>query len=407
MNTLTPTTGLSRIKRRSLLAGSLGSVALAAVGCGGSGGDNTAGIGTGGTGSFTSGAIHGFGSIVVNHIRYNDTAAQIVADNGSPISNAGLRLGMVVDINGSQISTNASTGQRQANATHIKVRSEIEGPITAIDTAAGTITVLGQRVRATPNTVFDDDLRGGLQALRVGQLVEVHGFWVQNGQYTATRIDGESSLSRYKLRGVISQLNTAAHTFKVGNLLINYAQLAARVAPLSDGQHVRLELLPTPVGNTWRASSLQTASRAINLPGGNGLQAEIEGYITAFTSAQRFSVNGIEVDARNVRNLPTGLALGQRVEVEGTLAAGLLTAQSVELENDRDQDDDDFEIEGRIESVNTAARTLVVRGVTVNYANARFDGGTAAQLSVGRLIGVEGRLANGGTMLVATEIEFD
>ena len=74
MNASTPTQSL--LSRRSLLAGAAASVAASLLGCGG--GDGLAGVGTGGTGSFSSGPIRGFGSIVVNGVRYDEASAQVV-----------------------------------------------------------------------------------------------------------------------------------------------------------------------------------------------------------------------------------------------------------------------------------------------------------------------------------------
>ena len=113
------------------------------------------------------------------------------------------------------------------------------------------------------------------------------------------------------------------------------------------------------------------------------------------------------VDASAVGQLPPGLAVGRRVEVEGVLSGGVLVARSVEFEDDDDDDDDEFEIEGVITSVSASARTFSVRGITVNYANARFKDGTAEQLAPGVKVEVEGQLASDGTTLLATEVEFD
>ena len=106
--------------------------------------------------------------------------------------------------------------------------------------------------------------------------------------------------------------------------------------------------------------------------------------------------------------LPAGLALGQRVEVKGVLTNGQITAREVELEDDDGGvDDGGFEIEGAITQIDTAARTFTVRGVVVNFANARFEDGTAANLVVGVKVDVKGQLASNGTVVVAQEVEFD
>ena len=394
--------------RRRLLAGGAASAALALFGCGGGGGDNMASVGSGGTGSFASGPIHGFGSIIVGGVRYDDSAARIATDAGAAATSDGLRLGMVVEVNGGDIATDPATGQRRATASTISVRSEIEGPISAIDPAAGTLAVLGQQVRVTPATVFDDDLRGGLASLAVGQIVEIYGLMNDAGQYTATRIEREDNASRYKVRGVIGSLDTAGRTFRIGGIAISYAGLANPPAGLANGQYARVELHPYNTTGTWTATRLQTTpTGAGNLPAGR-VNTELEGYITAFTSSTRFAVNGVAVDATGVARLPAGLALGQRVEVEGVLDNGTLVAREVELEDDDDGDDDGLEIEGRITSVDPAAQAFVVRGVTIRHgAGTRFKGGTPARIAVGVKVEVKGQLSPDGATLLASEVEFD
>lgn len=403
-----PTPPASSAHRR-LLVTSVASAALVLFGCGG-GGASLAGVGSGGTGSFASGPIHGFGSIIVGGVRYDDSSARIATDAGSAANSADLRLGMVVEVNGGDIATDSATGQRRATASAISVRSEIEGPIEAINPAAGTLIVLGQQVRTTTATVFDDDLRGGLASLRVGQIVEIYGLMNAAGQYTATRIDDESDARHYKLRGPVNGLDTAARTLRIGTAAVSYAGLGTPPAGLANGQYARVELLTTPGANgTWTAARLQTTLTGTgSLPATGRVNAELEGFITAFTSSTRFAVNGVEVNASGVTRLPTGLALGQRVEVEGLLEGGVLMAREVELDDDDKDDSNDLEIEGRITSAAPIANTFVVRGVTVGYdITTRFKGGAPAQLGMGVKVEVKGKLSPDGATLLASEVEFD
>lgn len=396
------------LSRRRLLATGSASAALVLFGCGGGSGDSLAGVGSGGTGSFTSGPIHGFGSIIVGGVRYDDSGARIATDSGAAAGNSDLRLGMVVEVNGSDITTNAATGQRRASASTISVRSEIEGPVTAINAAAGTLTVLGQQVGVTAATVFDDDLRGGLASLRVGQVVEIYGLMNAAGQYTATRIDDEDDARRYKLRGPISGLNTTARTFHIGGAILSFAGLSAPPAGLANGQYARVELGTTPdAAGVWTVTRLQTTpTGTANLPATGRVHVELEGFVTAYTSSTRFAVNGVAVDASGVARLPAGLQLGMRVEVEGMLDNGTLIAREVELE-DADGDDG-LEVEGSISSVSPATQSFVVRGVTIRHdAATRFIDGTPARIAVGVKVEVKGWLSADGTALSASEVEFD
>ena len=193
--------------RTALASALLAGVTLISA-CGG-GGDVVGGVGTGGTGAFSSGAIRGIGSIVVNGVRYDDSAATITDDNGNSSNSSSLKLGVVVEVQGDDIVTPA-TGLPTSNARSVVFRSEIKGPVTAVNAAAGTLTVLGQSVVVSAATVFDLNLPNGLGSVSVGGLVEVYGFVDANGVYQATRIEAEDSTSVYKIRGKLSALNTTA-----------------------------------------------------------------------------------------------------------------------------------------------------------------------------------------------------
>lgn len=399
MKPLTPT--LASPLRRRLLTGSVASATLALFGCGG--GDGFAGIGTGGTGSFTSGPIRAFGSIVVNGIHYDESRAAITDDAGQDLGSAALQLGMVVEVEGGDISTSAS-GVRRAEAATVRVRSEIQGRIAAIDLAGSRITVLGQQVRIGSATVFDRRFENGLAGLTPGQEVEIYGLLQADGQYLATRIESASG-SAHKLRGRISALNPSARSFRIGDALISYEGLDVDEQALANGRYARVQLRRSDsLSGPWTATAIRLAPSGIDAPSTGSIKAEIEGYITDFSSSTRFSVNGMPVDASQVSRLPAGLGLGSRVEVEGRLEDGLLRARSVELKGD----DDDFEIEAAISHIDTQARRFILAGlVDVDYARARIKGGSADRLQVGSRVEVEGYLAADGHTLVATEVEFE
>ena len=94
---------------------------LALAGCGGGG--ELAGVDSGGTGSFAVGTISGFGSLVVNDIRYDDRAATVQDAYGTVRTRAELRLGMVVEVEGSAL-TAAPAGslhEREGVASEIRI----------------------------------------------------------------------------------------------------------------------------------------------------------------------------------------------------------------------------------------------------------------------------------------------
>ena len=272
------------------------------------------------------------------------------------------------------------------------------------------MNLLGQTVVVSASTVFDDSLAGGLAAITTGRVLEVHAVYdAATGQYRATRIEPESSVTFYKLRGPVSALDTTAKTFQIGGAKINYAGVAAANLPsnLANGQTLRVLLQTAQVNGEWVASSLRSGVRKVD----DNSHAHLRGTITSWTSATQFSVNGQAVDASRAvfDDGRDGVVLGAAVEVEGTVSNGVLVASKVELESRHSNDDDHgTELHGQISSLNATAKTFVLRGVTVSYAgNVSYDRGSAANLAANVKVEVRGALASDGVTLNATRIKFE
>ena len=90
---MTPTPKTSRARLARLLLAALGAFLF---GCGG-------GVGTGGTGSYGAAPIDGFGSIFVGGIEFDDSAATRLDEDGQPLADGELRLGMTVQVEGGPV----------------------------------------------------------------------------------------------------------------------------------------------------------------------------------------------------------------------------------------------------------------------------------------------------------------
>ena len=392
---------LRQTTRRSALLLAIAFVLLA--GCGGVDSGGT-GVGQSGQPTYAAGPITGFGSIVVNGVHYDESVAEVFDDEGLLRSRDDLKLGMLTEVFASAVVSGTSGPSATASAVHYG--SQIVGSINSVDVPGSRFVVLGQTVRVTTSTVFDA-AAGGLVALAAGDEVEVFAqLDVSTQSYVATRIERRSNLALYKLRGVVSAISVADKTITVGGQLVSYASVSIidPATTLAIGTAVRATLRTARVDNAWVAASLMTGIGRV----ADRETAEVDGRIGAFTSITQFVVNGIPVDASAATfpNGSTGIVLGARVEVEGSIRNGVLLAQKVKLKSDEDAAD--FELSGTISAPDPGSMTFVVRGVTVVYSSAtRFDNSTAADIVAGRKVEVRGALSSTGTRLAAASIHVE
>ncbi len=387
---------------------------LAACGGGGSSSPTTSSGGTSQATAFSQGPISGFGSIIVNGVRWDDSAARVEDEDGVAHDSRDLKLGMMVSVDGGSVDHSSSSGK----AMSIRFGSETKGPIDSVDLANSSFVVLGITVVVDVNTVFDASISGGVAGLDAAQVVEVHGiFDAANNRITATRVEREDSTSNYKMRGTITAIDLTAKTFLLGTQKVSFAALAALPSWVAEGVQAKAVLSTTPdsAGN-WVATKLRPIGTSVE----DRSEAEVEGSITAFTSATEFEVNGMKVDASKA-TLPadtSGMGLGAHVEVKGAVVDGVLVATSVKLEDEGHHggggDDHggtprEFELHGTIAAgtLDATAKTFSLRGITVSFAGTvEYKDGTEASLKDGVQLEVKGTLSADGTMLDATRIEF-
>ena len=399
---------LSHTRSWRALAALIVATALA-VACGGG---SDSGVGAGGTGSplsFSQGPITGFGSIIVNGVHFDDSGASVVDDDGNALSGAqSLRLGTVVEVQGGVVTDGAAA----ASAIHVHV--DLVGPVTAAyDATSGRLAVLGQPVRVLALTALDA-FNGGAAAVPVGSVVAVSSLYDKaTGVYVATRIDPAPGAARFAIRGAPTAVDTAAHTFAIGAAAFSYGSLAPPAA-FTAGQLLRAVLATTVDGSgRWVVTAFGQALTA--LP--DGRRGGLQGVVSSAADATHFVVNGVSVDASGATVTPAGTAIAvqSRVEVHGTIVAGVLVATTVEVDaSDDGQDDhgghggDRFQIVGAILGLDTVHQTLTMRGpTTVSYATASFTSGTSADLAVGKAIEVRGNLSTDGSQVIATRIKFE
>ena len=375
------------------------------------GGNDPGGIGSGGTGaapSISLGSIRGFGSVIVNGVRFDESRAVIQDDDGEPFGIGRLRIGMVVEVRGSA-DRSAATG----TATRIKVLADVFGPAQSVDAAANSLVAMGITVKPSAETVFEGV--NSLAELQAGDMLEISGFLDRaTGLLAATRIEKELPFVTgvtIKSKGVVGIVNPVSRTFTVSALTIDYshAQLgnlgAGVTAPVA-GSVVKVTGSRLPVGNVWQADAVQGVQAADTTGVAIGY---VEGQISEYVSPSNFEIEGLKVNASAAifaNGTSVDLAGGVKVLAVGPLLAGILQASTVDIRQRDQRAGIEFEISGSITDFVSAAN-FKVRNTLIDASDpaVRYSHGTAATLANGRKVEIHGRIQ--GSVVKATEVSFD
>ena len=423
---ITPTDLPPNRLRPTLKLTAAAAIACTLVACGGGGGGQTAQPGTGGTGSYASGPISGFGSVIVNGIRYEyDDDITVRNDDDDGLQETALKLGATIEVEGSAV-TPATTagGLARATATSFRVVNEFKGPFSY--TSGDTFRMLGQDMLVNTATVYEGASSLADAASRIGStcpFAEVYGYYDATSQsYTVTRFECDDDADDYRLFGPVSNLNGS--TFKINDLTVNYTIELLDGEPIRAGNvvNVRLNKLAYDTLNDAQATRITVRTR--RAPDTD--KAEVKGLINGRSESAgvlTFNINGLPVRVvSGTTELEDGLTLaslvnGERVEVEGRIVDGVLQAREVEREDD-DELEERAERQEFVGSISVAERNLANNGgsftlttsggrvFTVTYLDTALDEDiTSSQIADGNRVEVKGRLGSDGSSLTATEID--
>lgn len=394
------------VRWMALATALLASGLFAACGGGGGGGGGTPTT----TAGVSSGEIEGFGSIIVNGVRFNTDNATFVIEGDDNPSQSDLREGMIVQIDGS-FDDNGTTG----TATLVSYGDNLEGPVASVtETTPGLVkvlSILGHNVIVENGvTIFDDTPPVTYGNLAVDQVLEISGHMGANGDIQATFIEKKAETSAaflvdplqdFEVLGTVS--NLGASTFNINSLTVDFSGVTPRNGTLANGALVEVK------GRDFNAGTLTATD--VELKDGLGVniaKVELEGLIANLTpGAQTFTINGQLVNYSGATfrgGMEVDLANGTKVEAEGPVdAAGNLNAVKVTFK-------ESVRIEGNIAAV-TSATTFTLEGlggITINVDSSltRLDNlASLGALNSGNEIKVRARQAAGGA-LIATRLEL-
>ncbi len=388
-------------------------IALALAACGG-GGSSTGStpanvVAAASEKEFVAGTVTGFGSVIVEGVRYDDSAAKVqfeydpAAPKSGPVSDLKLGMQLIVKVAKAGFADSVVSG------------SEVLGPINSL--LADGFVVAGQTVKVSTDvaspTVFDGVVN--LAGLVINDRVEVHGARDASNNIVATRIERKNpnDVIMTRVVGTIANLNATAKTFTVGGLTVTFSD-ASKLLPngtlqsaLTNGQVVAVfsNAAPTAAGITAKTISVKNSIASQNPIDAD--KAQVGGRIRDLDfAAKTFKLNGFSVDASAAafdKGTASDLANARKVRVTGVFAAGVLKATSVKFA--KAQGDALVELIGPVTSFVSSA-SFMVRGVPVDASGAGviFKNGTIANLADGVAIRFEGAVVN--DVVKPTSIEF-
>lgn len=357
------------------------------------------------------GPVSGFGSVIVNGIRYDTSAAEFTVD-GQLATQADLKVGDMVLVKGTIDDDNTN-----AVAESVDFDDNVEGPVSSVDIAADSFVVLGQTVLIGGATSIDDNCPVSLNDFLAVAAVEVSGHVMTDGSILATRIECKSVAGEMEVTGIVS--NLGADTFMINMLVVDFTAIPAIVddfpsGTISEGDPV--EVKGASLGGAGELLATRVEFKGARFEDDEGAHIEIEGFITRFVSETDFDVSGVPVTTipgttEFEGGTAADLGLNLKVEVEGEFdSAGVLVATKVEIEQA-----ESVRLTAQADSV--TGDSLIILGITVNTKEGtRFEDKSSQSLdsfgigdiSTGDYLEIRGQeLPAGSGEILATIVERD
>jgi hypothetical protein len=371
---------------------------LAAIALAGCGGGMQAGVGSGGSGAPLAvglGPVTGFGSIIVNGERYDESAAEVLVDerpDGARAATvAAIRLGMRTELQHRNLAVATAT-----------VAAEVVGPVSSL--SATGFVALGQTVLVNADPVrtafegFDS-----LADLAAGAVVEVHGDRAGNGDILATRVELKpAGLALVRVAGTAA--NVIGRSFSIGALSVDAtaATFVPAGATIANGQRVVAWTDVPYTGGALAAKIVRIGASTI----APNAAVTIDGVIGDFQGVGSFRVSGVPVDAGRVSAIVGGavadLRNGLQVRMRGTFTGTVLNATSLEILQAAQAT---VPLTGPITDFVTADAAFRIRNTLARVSpQTIYVNGVAANLGNGAVVKTTGLLVDGTVQL--TTVEF-
>lgn len=354
-----------------------GGLVMGLAACGGSSGPVPTTGSAGGTAAsgasadaVSSGAITAFGSVFVNGHEFYTVGATVIDDDSdsASTSTSNLEVGEVVDV---VSASNSSDANPIASELHVDPLAR--GYVDSSDATAGTVTVMGQTIQITSDTLFSDH-----RACISSTTNPCTSITDQSG-LTATSGSGESAVPG-------TFVTVSGYLFADGSST-NSANIVATLISVTDAP------TSSTTGMDFKAEGMITAA--------NGSSITIGGLSIDLSSAQCY------VSGRQEIACASAFSIGQVVSAYGATAPSL-PATAFVPDGARltskipvNAPGTSVEIEGAVSSVTASPAAFVLRGVNVDASN--LPAGTTLPV-VGDIVRVLGTVASDGLSITATSI---
>jgi hypothetical protein len=171
----------------------------------------------------------------------------------------------------------------------------------------------------------------------VGDYLEVHGLPSGEGEITAGFIERKTTLPTppFAVKGFVRSRDAGAQTFVVGALTVSYTGATSNDMPAGSWNGLLVDVKGSacagnPVCGTLSASKVERGGAVVDAKA----KAEIEGFVTS-GSAASFVLGSQPVVTTGSTvfegGLPQDVVPGVKLEAEGPIAGGVLTAVKISL----------------------------------------------------------------------------
>lgn len=298
----------------------------------------------------STGIITGFGSIYINGVKFETGQASVTA-GGAAVDESALEVGMVITVKG-----NIGANGEGATATEVSYQASAQGPVSTINLAEQSFVLLGQTYFIDEFTEFE-----GIEfdAIQVGSWLEVSAIENSEDNYVASRIELVSDSQTLSLVGTVSQLNTEAMTFKIGEQLVDYSE-AELDGELVDSVDVKVESDQALVDGTLVASRVEVEEED-DL---SGQIIKLQGEIEVFNSITDFVIDGQAITTNDETQFEGGaaedLAVGVLISVSGVVVDDVLLADEIRIEMPAE-----IIIEGLVDAIDLEAGSVEILSNTI------------------------------------------